>query len=928
MEILRSFCARLTRHKSGGQSIPLIVLMIVVLIAIVGLAVDVGNTYAEQRELVAATNASAIVGMQVLLANNGATVGEIRHAIEQSLQDNGIILEDGNLEERNIFASFLGADGEQISEIPPNPGGDPAGNTNLVPQDVAYIEVTTDGNVDTFFARLVGTDNLPVNHQSYAGICPPSSGVFPITVDGALFGDGDTFLEPEGVQDPQDPEWGVIAQQRNDSWSGRTWRRLYLTDPEAREGFSWLRWSERIDPNGNAADSVDALVASLTEDGNLALNFDEAPLPGLKLVPPDDPDTYPKQPAQINAADWIWQGPGQAQSADVGAALQRFVTNRTVLILPVYDHAVSGEQGGQFRVARLANFGVLDFDLTVDDESDKPYIDLVYLSSDTTATACTVTAIEPALLGLTGAVEFWPEYRTQAEERLPVQYFVVLDASGSMNFSFDGWGWDPDEGDRRACAVELDGTVIDGKTYRSSGCHGSGDGWSGGNAYYAWHPVKERRAYVAKRALDRLINLGNFEGSANEDTTMPYDEMQIIWFNSVQRPGWESDRSSDAEYLRRALLMAGIHPGGNFIDDYDNLDAINGIPNDATELNDDDLIEAYYTSNGGTNGAAGLYRASIRMGEAPESVTFNGETKMYKRAVIMVTDGVSNQFLDMNDNAELQLANNRTPDRFANPSYCRSLPSDNDRHNSAICQTTSGAAGPNETGDDAGKWCTNGVCYDRPITQMGNVSEQFLRPNAEVYVIALSDFATTGLKERVASFPEYFIPARSLEWLDTDNDGEDDTTNVDQIIDFIQANVGQGDCVANAENRWVGTMSQAEAFTDEFSWPTVGYVNLYQNNRLIESTDIELDAASGMLRYTFNNLPPGNYELRAALVYIHPVDGEPRTYSDIVSVGDGVSPSTAVSLEPTTQVGGSMIEFDLQLKLPNDDFVCPKLLNT
>jgi hypothetical protein len=905
--------------------------MIIILVAIVGLAVDVGNTYAEQRELVAATNASAIVGMQVLLADSAATVGEIRHAIEQSLRDNGIVLEDGSLEERNIVASFLGADGTLISEIPPNPDNDPQRNSSPVPADVAYIEVRSDGNVDTFFARLVGTDDLPVNHQSYAGICPPSSGVYPIAVDGKLFtSDGNAFLEPDGVQDQDDPEWGIIAQQRDNSWSGKTWRRMYLKDAGTAGGFSWLRWSDDKDPNGYAGTSANALAASLTGDGNLALNFDEAPLPGLALVPPDDPDTYPKQPAQINATDWIWQGPGKTMSNEVIDAIEGHKQRRTVMTLPIYDYNTAGEQGGsngKFRVARLANFAIKDYGFQ--GQGNQSYIELVYLGSETTATACTVTAVQPALLGLTGAVEFWPEYQSEMEERLPVQYFVVLDASGSMNFSFDGWGWDPDEDDRKACAVELDGTVIDGKTYSASGCSGSGDGWSGGNAYYAWHPVKERRAYVAKKALERLIDLGNFEGSTNEDTSMPHDEMQIIWFSSVQNRNWESDRSSDAEYLRQSLLMAGIHPGGNYIDKYNDLDAINGVPNDATEPNGEGLIEAYYTSNGGTNGAAGLYRASIRMAEAPERVTFDGETKDYKRAVILVTDGVSNQFLDMNDDEELHLDNNRTPDRFADPSYCRSLSSDIERHNSAICQTTSGATGPNETGENAGKWCTNGTCYDRPITQMGNVSEEYLRPNAEVYVIALSDFATTGLKERVASFPEYFIPARSLEWFDTDGDGEDDTTNVDQIVEFIQANVGQGECVANAENRWVGSMSRAEADARFYTWPAVGYVDLYQNNQLIETADIVLDQATGVLRYTFNNnLPPGSYELRAEIIYVHPEDGTPRVYSDIVSVGETVNPSIGVTLEPTAQVGGSMIEFDLQLKLPDDDFVCPGLLDS
>ena len=55
--------ACLVRTKTSGQSLPIIALMIVVLVAMVALAVDVGNTYAEQRSTVRASNAAALTGM-------------------------------------------------------------------------------------------------------------------------------------------------------------------------------------------------------------------------------------------------------------------------------------------------------------------------------------------------------------------------------------------------------------------------------------------------------------------------------------------------------------------------------------------------------------------------------------------------------------------------------------------------------------------------------------------------------------------------------------------------------------------------------------------------------------------------------------------------------------------------------------------------
>jgi len=58
------------RSSAPGQSIPLIALLIVVLIAMVGLSVDVGNTYAQQRNTVRATNAAALAGMTELIRSN------------------------------------------------------------------------------------------------------------------------------------------------------------------------------------------------------------------------------------------------------------------------------------------------------------------------------------------------------------------------------------------------------------------------------------------------------------------------------------------------------------------------------------------------------------------------------------------------------------------------------------------------------------------------------------------------------------------------------------------------------------------------------------------------------------------------------------------------------------------------------------------
>src|SRR6185436_20753617 len=90
---------RLSRSTAPGQSIPLIALMIVVLIAAVGLSVDVGNTYAQQRNTIRATNAAALSGMTELIrSNNDQTAGKV---IQESLRSNQI---EGVYDDPNTLA--------------------------------------------------------------------------------------------------------------------------------------------------------------------------------------------------------------------------------------------------------------------------------------------------------------------------------------------------------------------------------------------------------------------------------------------------------------------------------------------------------------------------------------------------------------------------------------------------------------------------------------------------------------------------------------------------------------------------------------------------------------------------------------------------------------------------------------------------------
>ena len=88
--------ARFVHTKARGQSIPLIALLIVVLVGAVGLAVDVGNNYAQQRNTVRATNAAALAGMNAMI--QGGSDQNIKQVVQQSLRSNSV---DGAYDDSN-----------------------------------------------------------------------------------------------------------------------------------------------------------------------------------------------------------------------------------------------------------------------------------------------------------------------------------------------------------------------------------------------------------------------------------------------------------------------------------------------------------------------------------------------------------------------------------------------------------------------------------------------------------------------------------------------------------------------------------------------------------------------------------------------------------------------------------------------------------
>lgn len=241
------------QRKSPGQSIPLVALMLVILFAMVGLSVDVGNTYAEQRNVVRATDAAALSGMQVMIKNKGGGNGtSVWPAIKVSLKSNGLVVagdEGVPADARNarvVQARYLRDDGTP-SDCPD------VANCGSVPDDVAYIELKVSGTVDTYFARLVGQKTLPVGTTAYGAQCQPKDNVFPLAVSNEIV-EGSIYT-PLNDTPTSAYYWNQQGQYIPTGYTGAQVYGDYTGDTDFAIGFTWRRLFTSTNPNASVQPS-------------------------------------------------------------------------------------------------------------------------------------------------------------------------------------------------------------------------------------------------------------------------------------------------------------------------------------------------------------------------------------------------------------------------------------------------------------------------------------------------------------------------------------------------------------------------------------------------------------------------------------------------------------------------------------------------
>lgn len=883
--------------RARGQSLPLIGMMIVVLVGMVGLSVDVGNTFQTERRAVAASNAAALAGMNTYIRRTSSTTNQaVYNSIINTLNSNGVQVTAPGAEpqrgELQMNAVYLDSQGKLISTGSPTISN----NTNTVPNNVAFVQVTLNGLVDTYFARVVGRNDLPIGATAHAGTCPNGEGIFPIGIDQKLFtADGKQFKNPgdfNPIDGQPDQGWEIIG---NGTYAGYSQIRMNVQDSQASGGFSWLRWAEGKGATGANANSAVELEASLTLPGNATALFEEADWPDS-----DVPDDYPRDPGVPSVGDWVHGSTGYVSKVD--DLMDLHVQQGTRMKLPIYSLV---EDRGANAKYQISDFGIFVIRGHGVDKSTQPptkFIELVYLGNKINQeSACSYSAAPTpgTTYDLFGQVQIRPEYASTPRDRRPIQYLVVLDVSGSMSANFDG-----------QCDVGPNGAKLpDGRDYWqcANGPQGApGTEVSDTGIKYWWGNEGERRITVAKQAIESLVRSTNMSGNSGYDTTRPDDQMAVVWFTHVV------DRDGTGN-----ITSFG---GSNFSNQ------VGAPPSSATANDGSGLLRALYRAgrydnnsfrtSGGTNGAAGLYRAALAFNSAPKTVTdLNGKTWEYKRVVVFITDGVSNNFLAKNE-GDLS-AGSSNSNTYAVGNSCRTVANVVEV---VTCQVTgNGVTGGGLSIKSGG--VPEGL--DRPITQAGLVSKEDLQPKgALVYAISLSNIPDTGLKDTIASFPRYYFPATSLQ-------STGGKTNVEAIMEKINTEVEGGVCAPRSDlmdqkPEWRSDIPPSHfTSTNGLTYPNVGEVILRNVEDDTTYTIPIVAASDGSLSYRKSDVPQGTYQLRPYLFYRHPLDPPtalPRMYGTILQADQRV-PNIVVTVGPDTATTGTFtpqVQQDLKLVLTGD----------
>ncbi len=134
-------------QRRSGQVVVLVALGLIVLIAMVGMAVDGGNLYLQKRNMQNAADAGAFAGARVLGSGNTSD-RSIRYEIEKYAYYNHVTQTS-----QNVTAYYTDTSGTRISPLN-------NGQASLTPSNATGIEVVTSITFPTYFIAILRINSL------------------------------------------------------------------------------------------------------------------------------------------------------------------------------------------------------------------------------------------------------------------------------------------------------------------------------------------------------------------------------------------------------------------------------------------------------------------------------------------------------------------------------------------------------------------------------------------------------------------------------------------------------------------------------------------------------------------------------------------------------------------------------------------------
>lgn len=388
-----SYLNRLRRWflADSGQSLAVLALGLTTLLAVVGLAVDVGNAYAAQRKVRNAVDAAALAGAREYAEGALTTNAQVLGAVRRFAGLNDVSPDD-------VTAWYADYNGNALEPIN-NDGYPPPAQVDGV--DVSAVLVHGRKTVPAYLAHLVGVRSFSANQESLAlvvcGVCSAGrsgKGLFPAAISQGTFG-----------------EWPVMGGTYR-FWGTRT----------APGNFAWVSWNDDPGHTSNAT-LVTNLMACLNGPNQS----------GEWQVDPDNGVLY--------------AGPGVMGSSGVSAALTELVANGPEVTVPVYNLVTGTGSNVRYNIVGFVSMRLTSFDLGGPDRYiEGTIVQGVQGPSESGCPnfgVCTVK-LRPPLTearSISGTVVLWqPRIEGGSgawQERTPVDVVHVFDTSASMD---DRWG--------------------------------------------------------------------------------------------------------------------------------------------------------------------------------------------------------------------------------------------------------------------------------------------------------------------------------------------------------------------------------------------------------------------------------------------------------------------------------------------------------